>query len=121
MIAFFRDGIPSVGVYLISPVFYLAAELRIAVLGALFFGSPTPRWMTGSPFERNNRASSFSFRVGEVAIDRASWLMLIGLFFSSVKFDKREFILILHDSQCGIVHKICLDYFVYFSLPKLVM
>jgi hypothetical protein len=36
MIAFLRDGVPSVGVYLTSPEFSNAAELNIAVMGVLF-------------------------------------------------------------------------------------
>jgi hypothetical protein len=49
----------------------------MAVIGALFFGSPIPRWMTGWPFSRNSLASSFNRKVGESAMDLASWEMLI--------------------------------------------
>jgi hypothetical protein len=50
----------------------LAAELRIAVIGVLFFGSPIPKWITGSPFSRKSRASSFNAMVGEAGIEIAT-------------------------------------------------
>ncbi len=43
MMAFFSDGMPSVGVYLTSPWTIFDAVLRMAASGALFFGSPMPR------------------------------------------------------------------------------
>jgi hypothetical protein len=49
----------------------------MAVIGALFFGSPIPRWITGSPRSFRMRASSFNLRVGDSTIDRASWLIVI--------------------------------------------
>ena len=67
---------PSAGVYRTSPVFSSAAQLTMASMGALLFGSPPPRWMTGSPFSLSSAAVSFSFRVGDSLMDRASWLML---------------------------------------------
>jgi len=76
MIAFFREGIPSVGEYLMSPVFNLADEFKIALIGALFFGSPMPRWITGSPRWRRSSASSFSRRVGDSAIEAAKELIV---------------------------------------------
>ena len=48
------------------------AQLITASMGALLFGSPPPRWMTGSPFSRSRAAVSFSFRVGDSLIDLAS-------------------------------------------------
>ena len=75
--AFFSEGMPSVGEYLMSPALSLAAALIKAGNGVLFFGSPIPRWMTASPRSRSSRASSFIFSVGDSAIDRASVLMLI--------------------------------------------
>src|SRR4030042_770284 len=77
MIAFFRDGRPSVGVYLTSPPLSLEAALRMAVIGARFFGSPMPRLITSSPRSRRIRASSLSLSVGDSAIDRASRLRLM--------------------------------------------
>jgi hypothetical protein len=56
----------------------MAAELRMAAIGVLFFGSPTPRWMTGSPFSRKIRASSFNATVGEGWMEQAIWLKLMG-------------------------------------------
>src|SRR3990170_3889306 len=78
MMAILREGIPSVGVYLMSPRLSMAAELNTALMGVLFFGSPMPRWITGSPRSRSRRASSFSRRVAESGIERASWLILMG-------------------------------------------
>jgi hypothetical protein len=52
----------------------------MASMGALFLGSPPPRWMTGSPLSRSRAAVSFSFNVGDSQMDLASWLKLIGLF-----------------------------------------
>ena len=72
MMAFLSDGRPSVGEYLMSPVTSFDAVLRMAFSGALFLGSPIPRWMTGSPRSRSNRASSLSRSVGDSTIDRAS-------------------------------------------------
>jgi len=43
MIAFFSEGVPSVGQYLTSALLRVAAEVRMALIGALFFGSPIPR------------------------------------------------------------------------------
>src|SRR5512140_3673857 len=77
MMAFFKAGMPSAGVYLISPLFNSAVQLRMASMGVLLFGSPPPRWMTGSPFSLSSAAVSFSFRVGDSLIDLASWLRLI--------------------------------------------
>src|SRR5512140_2959112 len=77
MIAFLRAGIPSAGVYLMSPVFRTWAELMIALIGAFDFGSPPPRWMTGSPLSRSIVAVSFSLSVGDTPMERASWLRLI--------------------------------------------
>src|SRR5512143_2302144 len=77
--AFFSVGMPSVGEYLMSPVFNLAAALSSAGNGVLFLGSPMPRWMTDSPRSRSSRASSFILSVGDSAIDRANWLMVIVL------------------------------------------
>ena len=71
MIAFFNPGVPSGGVYFTSPEVSFAAELRMAVIGALFFGSQIPILMTGSPFSRSNRAFSLSAKVGEAEIARA--------------------------------------------------
>jgi hypothetical protein len=51
----------------------------MASMGALFLGSPPPRWMTGSPFSFSNAAVSFNFRVGDSQIDLAIWLKLIEL------------------------------------------
>jgi hypothetical protein len=65
-----------------SPVLNFAAELKMAVMGALFLGSPIPRWITGWPFSLKSRASSLSLKVGESTIDLASWLMLISKFIS---------------------------------------
>ena len=39
---------------------------------ARLFGSPPPRWMTGSPLSLRSAAVSFSFRVGDSEIDLAS-------------------------------------------------
>src|SRR3972149_5994727 len=75
--AFFSDGMPSVGEYLISPALSLAAGLNIAGNGVLFLGSPIPKWITASPRSRRMRASSFIFSVGDSAIDFANVLMLI--------------------------------------------
>ena len=47
------------------------AELKIALIGALFFGSPIPRCITGSPRSRSSWASSFSLSVGDSAIELA--------------------------------------------------
>jgi hypothetical protein len=77
MIAFFKDGMPSGGVYLTSPPLSLAAEVRIAVIGVLFFGSPIPMLITGSPRSRFTRASSLSANVGEGAMDLAKRLVLM--------------------------------------------
>src|SRR3990172_12863258 len=78
MMAFLREGIPSVGVYWMSPRLSMAAELNTALMGVLFLGSPMPRLITGSPRSRSRRASSFSRRVAESGIERASWLILMG-------------------------------------------
>jgi hypothetical protein len=43
MIAFFKEGEPSVGVYLTSPELSLAEELKIAARGVLFFGFADPQ------------------------------------------------------------------------------
>ena len=43
MIAFFKAGMPSAGVYLMSPELSNAVQLRMASMGALLFGSPPPR------------------------------------------------------------------------------
>ena len=72
MICFFNPGVPSAGVYLTSPVFSFDAAARIAAIGALFFGSPAPRWTTASPFSRRSRACSFRRSVGDSAMDFAS-------------------------------------------------
>ncbi len=48
----------------------------------MLFGSPPPRWMTGSPFSRSFAAVSLSFRVGEALMDLASWLTLMALVLS---------------------------------------
>ena len=88
MIAFLSEGMPSVGVYLTSPLLNLAAELNIAVIGALFLGSPIPRWMTGWPRSRNSRASSLSLNVGESTIDLASWLILMRFHVSPTNVDR---------------------------------
>src|SRR5512147_2312664 len=77
MTAFFMEGNPSGGVYLISPLVSLAAEARTAAMGVLFLGSPIPRLMTASPRSRNKRASSFSANVGDSAISQASLLSFI--------------------------------------------
>src|SRR5215831_11675976 len=53
----------------------------MASTGALVFGSPPPRWMTGSPFSRRRAAVSFSLSVADSLMDRASWLRLIGFTF----------------------------------------
>src|SRR4030066_48074 len=74
MTAFLSDGIPSTGVYLTSPSASWAAAPRTAEIGVLFFGSPIPRLMTASPRSLRRRASSFRRRVGDSAIERASWL-----------------------------------------------
>lgn len=60
-----------------SPVFSRAAALSRAAMGALFFGSPIPKWMTASPRSLSRAAASFSFKVGDSAMDRTSVLMLI--------------------------------------------
>ncbi|MFA5788243.1 MAG: hypothetical protein WDA71_14865 [Actinomycetota bacterium] len=57
----------------------LEAALRMAAKGALFFGSPMPRWITGSPLSRRRRASSLSLRVEDWGMDRASWLIFMAL------------------------------------------
>src|SRR5581483_1393055 len=75
MMARLSEGRPSVGTYLTSPVCNLAAELRIAVIGALFLGSPIPRWMTGSPLSLSRWASSLSLSVAESLMVLANWLM----------------------------------------------
>jgi hypothetical protein len=49
----------------------------MASMGALLFGSPPPRWITGSPLSRSNAAVSFSFRVGDSEMDLANWLKLM--------------------------------------------
>ena len=54
---------PSGGVYLISPELSTALQLTIASSGVLDFGSPPPRWITGSPFSRSRAAVWFSFKV----------------------------------------------------------
>src|SRR3990172_9767394 len=68
---------PSEGVYLMSPVLSFAAALRMALIGALFLGSPAPRWTTASPLSFRRAASSFSFSVGDSAIEPASLLTLM--------------------------------------------
>ena len=70
-----KEGSPSGGEYLTSPELSLAAELSTAVMGVLFFGSPMPRLMTGSPRWRMRRAVSLSARVGDSWIARANWLI----------------------------------------------
>src|SRR3990172_6702345 len=77
MMAFLSEGDPSVGVYLTSPPLSLAAEDRMAWMGALFLGSPIPRWITASPRSRSRRASSLRRMVGDSAIERASLLMVM--------------------------------------------
>src|SRR3990172_1378157 len=74
MTAFLSDGIPSTGVYLTSPSARRAAAPRTAEIGVLFLGSPIPRLITASPRSLRSRASSFRRRVGDSAIERASWL-----------------------------------------------
>src|SRR4030042_589566 len=90
MMARLSDGVPSTGVYLTSPSFSLAAALKMALMGVLFFGSPIPRWMTGSPFSRRMRASSFSASVGEAWIARASWLSVMDAWTSTAKSQRRR-------------------------------
>src|SRR5512133_2664184 len=77
MTAFFMEGSPSGGVYLISPLVNLAAEARTAAIGVLFLGSPMPRLMTASPRSFNKRASSFRAKVGDSAMSLASLLSFI--------------------------------------------
>src|ERR1035441_6275202 len=79
MTAFFSERRPSAGVYFTSPVWSREEQLTIASMGALFLGSPPPRWITGSPFSRSMAAVSFSFRVGDSDMDLASWLKLMGV------------------------------------------
>ena len=78
MMACLSPGVPSVEEYLTSPWFSTAAAPAMAASGVLFLGSPMPRWITASPFARRMRASSFSLRVGDSAMDEASWLRPIG-------------------------------------------
>jgi hypothetical protein len=85
MIAFLSEGMPSDGAYLISPPDSRAAEARIAVIGALFFGSPMPRWMTDSPFSRRILASSFRRRVGDSTMELASLLRIMARPLSRVR------------------------------------
>src|ERR1035441_5211916 len=75
--AFLSAGIPSAGVYFTSPVASSAVQLTMASTGALLFGSPPPRCLTGSPFSRSSAAVSFSLSVGDSEIDLASWLRLM--------------------------------------------
>ena len=51
MIAFFSEGMPSVGEYLMSPVLSLAAELRMALSGAfvLWFAHPIAHGLAALP------------------------------------------------------------------------
>src|SRR5271157_1496840 len=77
MMAFLSAGMPSAGVYFTSPVLSRDAQLTMASMGALLFGSPPPRWITGSPLSRSKAAVSFSFRVGDSEMDLASWLKLM--------------------------------------------
>ena len=93
MMAFFREGVPSGGVYLTSPEVSLAAELRMAVIGALFFGSPMLILMTGSPRSLKILASSLSASVGDSAIVRANWLIDMGTFISKMRFYREKSIL----------------------------
>src|ERR1035441_2345880 len=79
MTAFFSESRPSAGVYFTSPVLSREEQLTMASMGALFLGSPPPRWITGSPFSRSMAAVSFSFRVGDSDMDLASWLKLMGV------------------------------------------
>ena len=82
MMAFLSAGMPSGGVYLTSPVLSRAVQLTMASMGVLLFGSPPPRWMTGSPLSLSSAAVSFSFRVGDSQMDLASWLTLIAVVYS---------------------------------------
>src|SRR6266571_1958266 len=77
MTAFFSEGTPSGATYFTSPVVNLAAEAITAEMGVLFFGSPIPKLITGSPRSRNKRASSFNAKVGDSVISLASLLNLI--------------------------------------------
>jgi hypothetical protein len=79
MMAFFSESRPSAGVYFTSPVWSREEQLTMASMGALFLGSPPPRWMTGSPLSRSMAAVSFSLRVGDSLMDLASWLKLMGV------------------------------------------
>src|ERR1022692_172596 len=67
--AFFSERRPSAGVYLTSPVCRRDEQLTMASMGALFLGSPPPRWMTGSPLSLSRAAVSFSFSVGDSQMD----------------------------------------------------
>src|ERR1017187_5839752 len=87
MTAFFNERRPSAGVYFTSPVCSREEQLTMASMGALFLGSPPPRWITGSPFSRSMAAVSFSFRVGDSDMDLASWLKLMDV--SQTSLDTR--------------------------------
>src|SRR5512141_3049492 len=76
MTAFFSAGMPSAGVYRISPVFSIDEQLMIASIGVRLLGSPPPRWMTGSPLSLSRAAVSLSLRVGDSLMDNASWLSI---------------------------------------------
>src|SRR5271169_2440373 len=90
MMAFLRAGMPSGAVYRISPVLRREVQLMTASMGALDLGSPPPRWMTGSPFSRRRAAVSFSLRVADSLMERASWLRLIR-FVSFLAYIKLKF------------------------------
>src|ERR1019366_6372046 len=58
MTAFFSESRPSAGVYFTSPVWSREEQLTMASMGALFLGSPPPRWITGSAFSSESRPSA---------------------------------------------------------------
>ena len=77
MIACFSASVPSVGTYFTLPLVRRAAELTIAASGALFFGSPPPRWITGWPCAASSAARSFRASVADSRMERARWLTAI--------------------------------------------
>src|SRR5208337_3629201 len=93
MIAFLSAGMPSAGVYFTSPVLRRDAQLTMASMGALLFGSPPPRWITGSPLSRSSAAVSFSLRVGDSEMDFASWLRLMPYYILQIYSDSRLILL----------------------------
>ena len=64
-IAFFKAGVPSTAVYLVSPLFIASIAASLILSGVSKSGSPAPNPITSLPAARNSLAFEVTAIVGD--------------------------------------------------------